>query len=152
LSYVTAGQLTRIQTTPDDSRVAFITNGHVTSYDSKSFKEMYTYTPSSEIIRCVSCPTEGKKLTGNLEGSLHRHYTTDDGRTFFYTPDGLVSRDTNHLRDIYESAGGRPQLITTGTANQDSTTTPGGTARKAGLVGVSGDGVNAYFATFDTLV
>ena len=69
-------------------------------------------------------------LTGNVEGSLNGRYLTDDGRTFFYSPDGLVSYDTNHLRDIYEFVDGRPQLITTGTANQDSTTTPGGQSRR----------------------
>ncbi len=152
LTYVAAANLTRIQTTPDDSRMAFVTGDRVTSFDNKGFQEMYTYTPSTEIIRCVSCPTEGKALTGSVEGSLNGRYITDDGRTFFYTPDSLVPYDSNGLRDVYEFVDGRPQLITTGTANLDSTTTPGGQTRKAGLIGVSADGVNAYFATFDSLV
>ena len=89
--------------------MAFITGAHVTSFDSKGFKEMYTYTPSTEIINCVSCPTEGKELTGDVEGSLNGRYIAEDGRTFFYTPDSLVSYDTNHLRDIYEFVEGRPR-------------------------------------------
>ncbi len=152
LKYVTSASLSRIQTTPTDTHMAFITKTRVSSFDNKGFAEMYTYDPSDGIIRCVSCPTEGKALTGNVEGSLNGRYLTDDGRTFFYSPDAQVSYDTNHLYDVYEFVDGRPQLITTGTANLDSTTTPSGQARKGGLIGVSADGVNAYFATFDTLV
>ena len=41
---------------------------------------------------------------------------SNDGRTFFYTIDALVPKDTNNLRDVYEYVDGRPQLITTGPA------------------------------------
>jgi hypothetical protein len=51
------------------------------------------------------------------------------------------------LIDVYQFVENRPQLISSGTAPADGTV-----AQKAGLVGVSADGVDAYFATFDTLV
>ena len=39
----------------------------------------------------------------------------DDGRTFFATKDSLVPRDNNGaITDVYEYAGGRPQLISSG--------------------------------------
>jgi hypothetical protein len=152
LKYVAAANVSRIQTTPTDTHMAFITTTRVGTFDNKGFAQMYTYAPDTGIIRCVSCPTEGKSLTGNVEGSLNGRYLTEDGRTFFYSPDGQVPYDTNGLYDVYEFVDGRPQLITTGTANLDSTTTNSGQSRKGGLIGVSADGVNAYFATYDTLV
>jgi hypothetical protein len=152
VKFVTAANLNRIQVTPDNRRMAFITNSRITSFDNKGFREMYTYDPGTEIVRCVSCPTEGKELTGNVVGSLNGRFITDDGRTFFFTPDAQVPYDTNEGRDIYEFVDGRPQLITTGTGDLDSTTTPSGQQRTGGLVGVSADGVNAYFATFESLV
>ena len=75
----------------------------------------------------------------------------NDGRTFFYTNDALVPQDTNELHDVYEFVEGRPQLITTGTGASDTRTTPN-QERLAGLVGVSANGVNVYFSTYETLV
>jgi hypothetical protein len=46
--------------------------------------------------------------------------------------------------DVYEFVDGRAQLISTGVAAQ--------TAPNTGLVGVSADGADAYFATLETLV
>ena len=78
-------------------------------------------------------------------------FMANDGRTFFYTNDALVPQDTNELHDVYEFVEGRPQLITTGTGASDTRTTPN-QERLAGLVGVSANGVNVYFSTYETLV
>jgi hypothetical protein len=78
---------------------------------------------------------------------------SDDGRTFFSTTEALVPFDTDGIRDVYEYVNGRPQLISSGTAQQD--TWGGGLLiyppMTTGLEGVSADGVDAYFSTFDTL-
>jgi hypothetical protein len=49
--------------------------------------------------------------------------------------------------DVYEYISGRPQLISSGTGENDKAING-----EAGLVGVSSDGVDVYFATFQKLV
>ena len=66
---------------------------------------------------------------------------------FFSTGDDLVPRDADGVRDIYEYVDGRAQLISSGRSDARET------ARAAvGLVSVSADGIDAFFATVDTLV
>jgi hypothetical protein len=78
---------------------------------------------------------------------------SDDGRTFFSTTEALVPFDTDGIRDVYEYVQGRPQLISSGTGQQD--TWGGGLLiyppMTVGLEGVSADGVDVYFSTFETL-
>ena len=70
-----------------------------------------------------------------------------DGRTFWSTRDSLTPRDANQNIDVYEFVEGRPQLITTGTSDD------AGTAfQHPGLVGVTANGVDVFFMTFQTLV
>ncbi len=145
------GPITRIQVTPTDSRLAFITASKVTSYDNAGFQEMYTYEPATGKIVCVSCLPSGAPPSGNVVGSEGGLFMSNDGRTFFYTPDALVPQDTNELHDVYEFVDGRAQLISTGIGAEDAQTTPN-QYRQAGLQGVSADGVNVYFSTFNTLV
>jgi hypothetical protein len=83
---------------------------------------------------------------------------SDDGRTFFSTPDSLVPRDHNgDIIDTYEYVDGRPQLISSGLGSKDFT--GGGevlsvffTPEHIGLEAVSHDGTDVYFSTFETLV
>lgn len=78
---------------------------------------------------------------------------TNDGRTFFSTADPLVAQDTDGIRDVYEYVEGRPQLISSGTGAKEVGATVGGTGlSKVGLIGVSANGTDAYFSTFDSLV
>ena len=62
--------------------------------------------------------------------------------------------DSNGKTDVYEYTEGRPQLISSGTSSTD--TWGGGLliypSMTVGLEGVSADGVDVYFSTFDTLV
>ena len=58
-----------------------------------------------------------------------------------------MPRDANQKVDVYEFVRGRPQLITTGTADDT-----GNEFQVPGLAGVSGDGIDVYFATYATLV
>ncbi len=145
------GPLSRIQVSPDGDHIAFVTASHLTSYDNGGFQEMYTYEPTTEKIQCVSCIPNGDPPTGEVTASLDGLFMANDGRAFFYTPDALVPQDTNHLHDVYEFVEGRPQLITSGTGSEDTQTTPN-QVRAAGLEGVSADGVNVYFSTYETLV
>jgi hypothetical protein len=146
-----AGPVVRMQVNPSDSHMAFITASPVTQYDNAGHLEMYTYEPSTRKVVCVSCVPSGAQPTSDVEGSQDGLFLTDDGRAFFSTDDALVSGDTNNGEDVYEYVSGRPQLITPGTGE----TQQSGSLYQfnvPGLVGVSADGTDAYFSTYNTLV
>ncbi len=148
-----SGPIARMQVTPSGSQMAFVTSNQVTAYDNAHLTEMYKYTPSTEEVLCVSCRPDGAPPTSDVWASSNGSFMTNDGRTFFSTSDPLVPRDTDKRRDIYEYVGGRAQLISSGTSSRDVATALFGPGLfTAGLVGVTSDGANAYFTTFDTLV
>jgi hypothetical protein len=66
----------------------------------------------------------------------------------------LVPHDTNESEDVYEFVEGRPQLITLGTGIGVRGNEYGvvGVQTHPGLVGVSADGFDVYFATYEHLV
>ncbi len=148
------GPIVRFEVTPSDSHAAFLTTTQLTSYDNAGHIEMYSFAPSSGEIICDSCRPDGEAPTDDVVASQDGRFITNDGRVFFSTGDPLVAQDTNEAIDVYEYVDGRPQLITPGTG----TATAGsgehnvsGDAEHAGLVGVSNDGTDVYFDTFDTL-
>jgi hypothetical protein len=138
---------TRIEVTPDGEWAAFITASQLTTYENEGNEEMYRYNAETEDLRCVSCDPTGVPPNNNVEGSQDGLFLTNDGRVFFATRDALVPQDTDGITDIYEYTEGRPQLISTGVSHKAE-----GRLGKAGLVGVSRDGVDVYFSTFETLV
>lgn len=144
----TGGRLAdRIQVSPDGEHMAFVTAEKLTPYENAGWRQMYTYEPATHSLRCVSCIPDGTPPTSNVEASEHGTFMTDDGRAFFATQDGVVPRDTNKGWDIYEFVESRPQLISSGTADEDV-----GRFNHAGLMGVSADGIDVYFSTLDSLV
>jgi hypothetical protein len=146
------GPITRMQVTRDGRHMAFLTASPVTQSDNNGKLEMYRYDPDAKRLSCVSCSPDGAPPTVDVGASQSGLFLTNDGRAFFSTEDPLVHGDTNKGLDIYEYADGRPQLITTGTGD---TRSPGGIFKllnPPGLVGVSADGRDAYFATYETLV
>jgi hypothetical protein len=138
----------RIQVTPDGDWMAFITASRVTAYDSESASEMYRYNAETDSIVCVSCPPNGAEALSQVEGSTNGLFMTDDGRVFFSTGDDLVPRDADGVRDVYEYVDGRAQLISSGRSDAKEVENQ----EQIGLVSVSADGVDAFFATVDTLV
>jgi hypothetical protein len=140
-------QIERINVSPDGSHMAFITKTRLTAYDNAGFAEMYLYDPAARTIKCVSCRPDGQPPTSDVTGARNGLFMSFDGRTFWTTKDGLVPRDANQKVDVYEFTLGRPQLITTGTADDT-----GNEFQVPGLAGVSGDGIDVYFATYATLV
>ena len=171
------GPLTRINVSPDDGHAAFLTSDPLTSYNNTATngicseelisgaplsgprcQEMYTYEPATGKIECASCNQSGAPPVSDAVGSEDGRFMTDDGRVFFYTLDALVPRDTNQKHDVYEYVDGRPQLITTGTGSQDASVvkfaadSSSATAREAGFSGVTADGEDVYFSTYNTLI
>jgi len=145
------GPLGRLQVTPDGRYAAFITTSKITAYDNAGHAEMYRYDANSGVVRCMSCNPDGSPPSSDALGSMGGRFITDDGRVFFDTEEALDPRDSNGAKDTYEFVDGRPQLIGTGTGEAGAGAIF--TAESVpGLYGVSADGTDVYFGTFETLV
>jgi hypothetical protein len=168
-------KINRIQISPDGRHAAFLTASRLTGYDNQGWREVYTYNPESGVIRCASCipsgqpptilrpPEEGpgaqfqvapERLQPSKDVTVSQsgRFMSDDGRTVFATSDALVEGDTDGLVDVYEFVGGRPYLISSGTAHSDLL--PGNRfypGEYDGVESISHNGVDIYFSTFDTL-
>jgi hypothetical protein len=142
--------VTRIQVSPNGEHMALLTRTKLNSYENDGLSEMYSFEPETSKLVCVSCLPDGEVPTSDVEASLDGLFMSNDGRTFFYTSDALEARDTDKIHDVYEYTEGKAQLITSGTAAQDRTQKSND--RAGGFSGVSADGVNAYFSTYETLV
>ena len=155
--YCNPGPIVRIQVSPDGDKAAFLTASPMTSYDNDGYLQMYAYDADSGEIQCVSCMPNGSPPGSHVEASQNGYFMTDDGRSFFSTKDPLVAQDTNGIRDVYEYVDGSPRLISAGTGAVTAENGPEYdflyTGRSLpGLTGVSRDGRDVYFATFDVLV
>jgi hypothetical protein len=167
----------RMQISPDGSHMAFLSNTQATAYVNTQlddlgrvtkWQEMYVYNPSNGGVLCASCipsgapptifsvetvPNAPLTHTYDVEASESGRFMADDGRVAFSTADALVPGDTNGKIDVYEFVENRPQLISTGTGDRD---TQGGAVfypnLHTGFEGISHDGVDLYFASFETLV
>jgi hypothetical protein len=147
------GRISRIQVTPDGKSAAFITTSRVTTYDNQGHSEMYLYTPAENRVDCASCRPGGVPPTADTWGSQNGLFLTDDGRAFFSTNDAVVVDDTNEVNDVYEFVEGKPQLVSTGIGPSfNGFAGFQGYQNGPGLIGVSADGVDAYFATYERLV
>ena len=143
-----------MEVTPEDTHMAFLTASRVTSYENAGHLEMYSYTPAAESLVCDSCNPDGRPATADVAASEDGLFLTEDGRTFFSTTEALVPSDTNQGEDVYEYVDGRPHLITpgTGTATSSEVTGLGLIDEIPGLIGVSANGTDVYFSTFDPLL
>ena len=148
------GPVARMQVTPSGAHMAFVTASRLTSYDNNGRGEMYSYSPTTSDVICVSCRTDGQPAQSTAYGSQNGLFLTNDGRVFFSTKDALVPHDTNEINDVYEYAEGKPQLISAGIGVSTEGFAGGfnGVTTTPGLVSVSANGTDVYFATYDSLV
>jgi hypothetical protein len=146
----------RIQISPNGMHAGLLTRAQLTGYDNDGFEEMYSYDAETDKLACVSCMPDGSKPTADVEASQNGPFMSDDGRLFFSTPDALVPADSDpyHIPDVYEYAGGRPQLISSGTSSNGKAPGGAGTfiSETLGLESVSSNGNDVFFSTTDTLV
>ena len=145
--------LTRLQISQDGAHAAFVTKSRLTGYDNKGKAEMYTYNAETGVVRCASCKPSGLPPQYDTEASAGGRFMSEDGRVFFSSKDSLVTQDANGtISDVYEYVDGRPQLISAAIGQHDQAGAgiffP---AVPIGLEGVSRDGVDVYFMTYDTL-
>jgi hypothetical protein len=154
-TYCAEGPIGRFQVTPDGEFAAFSATTRLTAYDNKGFEEIYRYRPDENSLICVSCLPTGEPPTRPVDASQNGRFITDDGRTFFSTIDPLQANDTNKAQDVYEYVDGKPQLITQGTGSTTEALCPScglGQFSGPGLIGVSANGLDVYFGTYDVLV
>jgi hypothetical protein len=140
------GGATRINVSKDGKFMAFITTSKVTTYENDGKAEMYLYDRDASALTCASCRPDDQPPSFDVEGSQNGRFMTDDGRAFFATKESLVPRDANGINDVYEFVGARPQLITSGSGSEE------GETLQEGLVGVTANGIDVFFGTYDTLV
>ena len=136
----------RINVSFDGEWMAFMTKSPITAYDNDEHLMMYRFNAQDRSIICVSCRVDGEPPTADARGAINGLFLTNDGRTFFTTTEAMVDRDTDGVASAYEYVDGRPQLISSGTEGEEGTD-----FEPIGLIGVTADGVNAFFATTQTL-
>jgi hypothetical protein len=137
----------RMNVTWDGNFMAFLTKSRITAYDNAGFSQMYKYDAQSRSLTCVSCRPDGDPPTADTRASFNGYFLTNDGRAFFSTQEALVDRDANGVSDTYEYVDGRPQLISNGADAGNGTN-----LAPIGLIGVTLDGQNVLFGTYQTLV
>ena len=111
----------------------------LTGFDTFNRSQVFRYATGGGPLVCASCAGTGAAPTGEARLSSGLNLT-NDGRVFFTSVEPLVLRDTNNRLDVYEWKNGVQELVSTGISNFD-----------AGLLGVTADGVNAFFFTRETL-
>jgi hypothetical protein len=159
------------RTSPNGRYFAFVTTAPLTGYDtdggavchairvyqsifsiSNRCAELYLYDSHDGSLTCPSCPTDGRPPTGDVNigqfsgssSSLNRMFARavlDDGTVFFDTPESLMARDSNGVRDVYSWRNGRLTLISGGTQ-----------PHAADFSEASPDGKDVFFVTSDRLV
>jgi hypothetical protein len=143
-------RISRMQVTSNGRYTALSTGSNLTDYDSAGYLEMYLYNSDEGRLTCVSCRPDSQPPVSDVLASQNGLFLADDGRPFFSTSDSLAPRDTNKSEDVYEFTEGKPQLITTGIGSGLEVYIGGQTA--PGLISVSANGTDVYFATTDRLV
>ena len=131
-----------------------MTASQVTAYDNDGHSEMYT-TARDDRVDLRLLPAGRRSLRRRRLRQSERALPDrrrpclllDHGR-------GLVPADTNEVEDVYEFAEGKPQLISIGHRAVVRTASPDSRADQhgPGLVSVSANGTDVYFATYETLV
>ena len=130
------------QVTPSGDDAAFTSTLPLTEYDNAEIhREIFRYQADLGLA-CASCKPTGEPASGEASLPTNGLGLSDDGRVFFNSTEALVDRDLNERQDAYQwESGNGIELISTGTSPSD-----------ASLLGISADGIDAYFFTRDTLV
>jgi hypothetical protein len=103
--------------------------------------EVFRYDTQNHSLVCASCNPTNARAAGPSTLPARGLGITNDGKVFFDSAEALAPRDLDGRVDAYEYSNGQLQLISTGLSPFDSR-----------VLGVSEDGVDAYFFTRDELV
>ena len=128
------GPIGRMQVSPDGKHTSFITNTRLTAYDNYGYgvcgrlgdKCNFDVAESTcgarkngKSLRLVH--SQRRPPSADVAASQNGLFMTDDGRTFFTTPDPLTKRDTNNDLDVYEYVDGQAKLISPGAGTRPRT-------------------------------
>lgn len=140
--------------TADGEHLAFLSQASLTGYDNtdaitgEADSELYVFDAGADRLTCASCNPTGSPPIGRStlpRGTFSAHqsqvFSADGSKVFFDSADSLTPLDSNHRQDVYVFAGGKPQLISTGTSSDISA-----------LVDVSAGGRDVFFTTRSRLV
>jgi hypothetical protein len=147
--------------TADDSVVVFQAGAAIAGFNNAGTEQIYRYDTKTNQLGCISCPPAGVKPSGNAYLSAIDQYantrfhsfaedrevndvrgvSSDGEQIFFDSPDPLVGRDTDGVRDVYEWENGTVYLISSGTSADYSL-----------FLDNSQSGGDVFFATSDELV
>jgi hypothetical protein len=158
--------LSPTRSTPGGEAFVFQSHAQLSAYDNEGVGEIYRYAPGGigATLACISCPPGGAPPDGTAllqsfaatrPDTLIPNVTDDGTEVFFQTPDRLLPEDANEVTDVYEwqamgagegveeckRPGGCLALISSGQGEEDSF-----------LYGMSADGHDVFFTTFDELV
>ena len=136
------------QVTPDGSHMAFVAQSNLTGYDSPGTAEMYLYDPESRPTRLclLPCPTASRRSrTRAAARTASSSPTTAAPSSPPKTPWSAATRTRSSTSTSTPKA--RPQLITTGTGPTETSRLDRRLTNAPGLVGVSANGTDVYFAT-----
>jgi hypothetical protein len=129
------------QVTPDGHFAAVASVLSLTEFDNGGFYELFRYDTQEDQTICVSCNPTNARAVGSSTLPRVGLGLADDGTVFFDSGDAIAPRDLDEKVDAYEFEDGTIQLISTGVSPFDSR-----------LLGVSADGIDAFFFTQDSLV
>jgi hypothetical protein len=145
------------QVAPNGQFAAFTSTVPLTGYQNSGFSEVYRYDASSSVLDCASCNSTNAAATGDAALASDGQSLTEDGRVFFNSNDVLTLRDTDNRQDVYEwepqgSGTCDPSSATFAIATGDCVglISSGGGSFDSSLLGVSSDGVDAFFFTHDS--
>lgn len=144
----------------DGAFLGFNSTRSLTGYDNadqangRPDMEIFLYDAAKDRLSCASCVPSGARPVGGAairlptkaagNGWVNRYpqrNVSDWGQVFFETTDALSPRDTNGVRDVYEYAGGKVRLLSSGTSRLPSR-----------FVDAAPDGENIFIATEQQLV
>ena len=147
------------QVTPSGEFAVFSTSEPLDeTFENAGFSEVYRYDAEDKQLVCASCDPTNESATGDANLASNGLSLADDGQVFFNTGDALVLRDSDNRQDVYEW---EPEGI--GTCNSESPDfyalgddcvgliSAGSSPFDSKLLGVSADGIDVYFFTYDTL-
>jgi sugar lactone lactonase YvrE len=134
------------QVSSDGRYAAFSSARSLTGYPINGKTALYRFDSQGGGVDCVSCPVSEINATADTTLPPYGQGLDDQGRVFFSTDEQLVLRDTNNVGDVYEwkENGSEP-------ARQQQLISAGSSPVPSSLLGISQDGVDAFFFTRDVL-
>jgi hypothetical protein len=147
---------TAFQVTPDGRFAAFPSGLALTGDGSAGAADVYRYAPDSG-LSCASCSPTRSRTTTAAALATDGSSLSASGQVFFDTNAGLILRDSDRTKDVYEWEPAGMAGCGPGDPNYTAPTnaclgliSAGSSTFASSLLGVSADGTDAFFFTHDS--